>query len=133
MPFLHANLRIRELEPSLRFYSAIGFERRGCLRFENRYYVYLGLPGDGDSLELQLHHEPVDRVEHGTGFDHLAFGVDDLDGTVARLAELGFQPEEPPRQPDGRGYRICFFRDPDGYRIELIDPHFATPQDPLPA
>jgi lactoylglutathione lyase len=133
VPFLHANLRIADLDRSLPFYSAIGFERRGRLQFDDRYYVYLGLPGDRDALELQLSHEPLGPLEHGTAFDHLAFGVDDLDATVAKLAELGFEPERPPFHPPGRDYRICFFRDPDGHRIELIDARFATPQDPDPA
>jgi lactoylglutathione lyase len=132
MPFLHANLRIRDLETSLPFYEAIGFERRGRLQFDNRHYVYLGLPGDADALELQISHEPLGALEHGNAFDHIAFGVEDLDATVATLAGIGFEPEAPPYHPNGKPYRVCFFRDPDGHRIELIDDRFATPQDPAP-
>ena len=45
--------------------------------------------------------------------------------------DAGIRPESPPYAPDGRGeYRICFLADPDGYRIELIDGPFPTPQDP---
>ena len=51
-----------------------------------------------------------------------ALPADDLDATLARLAEQGIEPEKPPYRPGGRieGHRICFVRDPDGYRIELI-------------
>jgi lactoylglutathione lyase len=58
----------------------------------------------------------------GTGYNHIALLVDDLDGTLAGLAQSGIEPEKPPYRPGGRttGSLICFVRDPDGYRIELI-------------
>ena len=130
---MHANFRVRDIEASLRFYEALGYERRGRLQFERAYNVYLGLPGDGDTLELTVnegHEEPYDL---GSGYGHIALGVDDLDGLLARLAEQGIEPEKPPYHPGGRTeFRICFVQDPDGYRIELIDGDFATPQDPEP-
>ena len=62
------------------------------------------------------------------------WSVEDLDGLLASLAQQGIEPEKPPYSPGGReGIRICFVADPDGYRIELIDGDFATPQDPDPA
>ena len=60
MRFMHTNVRVRDIEASLRFYEALGFERRGRLQFEAAYNVYLGLPGDGDTLE-----QPVRRHERG--------------------------------------------------------------------
>jgi lactoylglutathione lyase len=61
----------------------------------------------------------------------MALVVDDLDALLADLAGAGIQPERPPYAPGGREeYRICFVADPDGYRIELIDHAFPTPQDP---
>ena len=47
--------------------------------------------------------------------------MDDLDGTLARLAAIGVQPEKPPYSIREGGSRLCFVRDPDGYRIELIE------------
>ena len=129
---VHTNMRVRDIEASLRFYEALGFERRGKLDFGSAYNVYLGLPGDGDTLELTVnvgHDEPYDL---GTGYGHVALTVDDLDAMLARLAEQGIEPEKPPYHPGGREeYRICFVADPDGYRVELIDGgEFRTPQDP---
>jgi lactoylglutathione lyase len=65
----------------------------------------------------------VDSYDLGTGYNHIAIGVDDLDGTLERLAAEGIEPEKPPYRPGGRteGPRICFVRDPDEYRIELIE------------
>lgn len=130
MRFVHTNLRVRDIDASLRFYEALGFERRGRLQFEGAYNIYLGLPGDGDTLELTVnegHEEPYDL---GSGYGHVALEVDDLDGLLARLAEQAIAPESPPYAPGGREeFRICFVVDPDGYRIELIDGEFETPQD----
>ena len=129
---VHTNMRVRDIDASLRFYEALGFERRGKLDFGSAYNVYLGLPGDGDRLELTVNVGQEEPYDVGSGYGHVAITVDDLDATLARLAEQGIEPEKPPYAPGGREeYRICFVTDPDGYRIELIDGgSFPTPQDP---
>jgi lactoylglutathione lyase len=61
-------IRVRDPEASERFYEALGFERRGRLNFQTAYNLYMGLPGDGDVLELTVnpgHEEPFDL---GTGY-----------------------------------------------------------------
>ena len=133
MAFEHTNLRVRDVDASLRFYEALGFERRGRLQFEGAHNVYLGLPDDGDRLELTVNEDREEPYEIGSGFGHIALSVGDLDGLLERLAEHGIEPEKPPYHPGDRTeLRICFVEDPDGYRIELIDGDFATPQDPEP-
>jgi lactoylglutathione lyase len=131
MQFVHTNVRVRDIDASLRFYETLGFERRGRLQFEGAYNIYLGLPGDGDTLELTVNEGREEPYDLGTGYGHVALIVDDLDGLLERLAERGIEPEQPPYAPGGREeFRICFVADPDGYRIELIDGEFQTPQDP---
>ncbi|HUR85271.1 MAG TPA: VOC family protein [Solirubrobacteraceae bacterium] len=131
MRFVHTNVRVRDIDASTRFYEALGFERRGRLQFHSAYNVYLGLPGDGDTLELTVNDGRDEAYDLGDGYGHVALSVEDLDGLLARLAEQGIEPEKPPYAPGGREeFRICFVQDPDGYRIELIDGEFATPQDP---
>jgi len=128
--FVHTNVRVRDVDASLRFYEALGFERRGRLQFEGAYNVYLGLPGDDDTLELTVNEGREEPYDLGSGYGHVALEVDDLDGLLARLAEQAIAPESPPYAPGGREeFRICFVVDPDGYRIELIDGEFETPQD----
>ena len=83
--------------------------------------VFMGLPGDGPRLELTYNHG-VSHYDLGTGYNHIAVAVDDLDATLAELAQKGIEPERPPYRVGGEtGTRLCFVRDPDGYRIELID------------
>jgi lactoylglutathione lyase len=133
MRFAHTNVRVRDIDASLRFYEALGFERRGRLQFDGAYNVYLGLPGDGDTLELTVNEGRDEPYDLGSGYGHVALEVEDLDGLLARLAAAGIEPEKPPYAPGGRDeFRICFVPDPDGYRTELIDGAFHTPQDPDP-
>lgn len=130
---VHTCLRILDPERSIAFYEVIGFEVTGRLNFESAYNVYLGLPGDGDKLELTVNRGREEPYELGEGYNHFAVTVDDLDGTLAALAQIGVEPEKPPYHPGGREElpRIAFVSDPDGYRVELIDGgRFDTPQDP---
>ena len=135
MTLIHTCVRVRDPEASVRFYEALGFERRGRLNFKTAYNLYLGLPGDRDALELTVNLDREEPYDLGDGYNHIAVTVDDLDALLASLAEIGVEPEKPPFHPGGREeYRICFVADPDGYRVELIDGGaFPTPQDPDPS
>ena len=130
--FVHTCVRVRDIDASLRFYERLGFERRGKLRFQTAYNVYMGLPGDGDTLELTVNEGREEPYDLGDGYNHIALTVDDLDALLESLTQIGVEPEKPPFAPGGRPEigRICFVQDPDGYRIELIDGgEFKTPQD----
>jgi lactoylglutathione lyase len=63
----------------------------------------------------------VDSYELGTAYGHIAITAQDLDGTLARLAEQGIEPEKPPYSVREGGSLLCFVKDPDGYRIEIIE------------
>ena len=129
---VHTCVRVLDPDASVRFYEALGFERRGQLNFESAYNVYLGLPGEGDTLELTVNVGREEPYDLGDGYNHVAVTHPDLDAVLATLAGLGVQPEKPPFRPGGRDDlpRIVFVADPDGYRIELIEGEgFVTPQD----
>jgi len=133
MSFVHTCIRVRDIDASLDFYRHLGFERRGRLNFETAYNIYLGLPDDGDMLELTVNRGRDEPYDLGDGYNHMALTVDDLDVLLTALARHGIEPEKAPYAPGGRDEvgRICFVRDPDGYRIELIDGgRWDTPQDP---
>src|SRR5712691_10271010 len=121
MELIHTCYRITDVDRSVAFYEALGFEERRRLPIrEEAINVFMGLPGDGDRLEL-TYNFGVDSYELGTGYGHVAVTVDVLDATLERLAEQGIEPERPPYRVREGGSRLCFVRDPDGYRIELID------------
>jgi len=130
--YVHTCVRVLDEDRSVRFYERLGYERRGKLQFETAYNVYMGLPGDADTLELTVNMGRQEPYDLGDGYNHIALTVDDLDALLAELAKDGIEPEKPPFHPGGRPEvgRICFVQDPDGYRIELIDGgEFRTPQD----
>jgi lactoylglutathione lyase len=123
--FLHTMVRITDPQRSRAFYEALGFRferemdivRNGEKEATNYFF---GI-GDQDAvLELTYNHDGR-TYDLGTGYGHIALAVDDLQQSLASLAEQGIEPErEPYRVRDG-GSLLCFVRDPDGYRIELID------------
>jgi lactoylglutathione lyase len=119
---IHTCDRITDPQRSVAFYEALGLEKRRELPIRDEAMNYfLGVPGQ-DLPELELTHNfGVDSYELGTGYGHIALTVEDLDGTLERLAAQGIEPEREPYSIREGGSRLCFVRDPDGYRIELIE------------
>ena len=122
--FLHTMVRITDPEKSRAFYEALGFRfsrdmdivRDGEVEATNYFFSI----GDAENV-LELTLTTTAAYELGTAYGHVAIGVDDLDGTLGQLADQGIEPERPPYSVVEGGSRICFVRDPDEYRIELIE------------
>jgi lactoylglutathione lyase len=119
---IHTCYRITDVDRSVDFYKKLGFEetRRMPIRDE-AINVFMGLPGDGERLELTYNHDQEGPYEIGAGYGHIAITAEDLDGTLERLASIGIEPEKPPYTVREGGSRLCFVRDPDGYRVEIIE------------
>ena len=122
MDLIHTCYRITDPDRSIAFYEALGLEKRRELPIrEEAVNYFLGVPGK-PLPELELTYNfGVDSYELGTAYGHVALTVDDLDATLAELAEQGIEPERPPYTVRDGGSRLCFVRDPDNYRIELIE------------
>ncbi len=122
--FLHTCYRIGDIDRSVAFYEKLGFQEVARMPIgEEAINVFMALPGEeSPRLELTYNHG-VDSYDLGTGYNHIAITADDLDRTLERLTADGIEPEKPPYRPGGRteGPRITFLRDPDGYRVELIE------------
>jgi lactoylglutathione lyase len=124
MSLIHTCYRITDIDRSVAFYGALGFQEVGRLPIRDEAVnVFMNQPEDGDNPRLELtynvgHTEPY---EIGTGYGHIAITADDLDAVLSALAEQGIEPERPPYTVRDGGSRLCFVRDPDGYRIEILE------------
>src|ERR671936_2642340 len=117
--YLHTMYRITDPQRSRAFYEGLGFTferdldivRNGELEATNYFFSI----GDQKSvLELTYNHDGR-SYELGTGYGHIAVGVEDLDGTLERLAGQGIEPERPPYSVRERASRLSCVRVSHGY------------------
>jgi lactoylglutathione lyase len=118
-------VRITDPAKSRAFYEALGFtfarEMDIVRNGEKEATNYFFSMGDLASvLELTYNHDGR-TYDLGTGYGHIAVGVDDMEQTLAALAGQGIEPEREPYRLREGGSLLCFVRDPDEYRIELIE------------
>jgi lactoylglutathione lyase len=123
--FLHTMVRVTDPPKSRAFYEALGFSfnremdivRNGEKEATNYFF---SLPGSDNVLELTYNHDGR-TYDLGTGYGHVALAVDDLAASLEQLKQQGIEPEREPYRVREGGSLLCFVKDPDGYRIELID------------
>ena len=123
--FLHTMVRITDPARSRSFYEALGFAferdmdivRNGELEATNYFFSM----GDHPSVLELTYNNDGRTYELGTGYGHIAVGVDELAATLEQLQAQGIEPEREPYRVREGGSLLCFVKDPDGYRIELID------------
>ncbi|WP_436348188.1 VOC family protein [Natronorubrum sp. FCH18a] len=117
---LHVCLNVADASESIEFYEQLGFERSWQFTTADgettNYYI-----ADENGVELQLSETTGEEdFEMGSGWDHLALGVDDVDQTVETIGHYGIA-EKPGTQPEAGAY-TAFIEDPDGHLVELIEP-----------
>jgi lactoylglutathione lyase len=136
MRFLHTMLRVRNLDTALKFYhDALGLKE--VRRIDNDKakltLVFLCAAEDIGLLEKlpKTRGAPLveltynwDEEKYGEDryFGHLAYEVDDIYATCARLMKMGITINRPPR--DGM---MAFVRSPDLHSIELLQKGEAKP------
>ncbi len=92
MELIHTCYRITEPERSVAFYKALGFEERRRMPIRDEAInIFMGLPVDGDRLEL-TYNFGVDSYELGTGYGHIAITVEDWTGRWSASTSKGSRP-----------------------------------------
>ena len=121
MRTLHFGLRVADLERSLAFYTAVGYEVVGSVpETEFGHLTMLKLPGDEFVTIELVHAPPRDEVTFSTGLSHFVIKVESMDATIIELAAQGIDADTP-GSPDGSDdVRTTWITDPDGNRIELV-------------
>jgi lactoylglutathione lyase len=120
MRTLHFGLRVADLDRSLAFYTAVGYEVVGTVpETPLGRLTMLKLPGD-EFVTIELVHDPAGETDIGTGLSHFVIKVESMDETISELAARGIDTDVP-TSPDGSDdFRTTFVVDPDGNRIELV-------------
>jgi lactoylglutathione lyase len=124
MKMLHTMIRVGNLERSLAFYS----ELLGMRVLRKQDYpggrftlAFVGYGDEADHTVVELTHNwDTDHYDIGTGFGHLALGVEDIYRSCDELRAKGAKITREPGPMKHGGSEIAFIEDPDGYKIELI-------------
>ncbi len=124
--FLHAMIRVRDMDKSIDFYTRhLGMKllRRDDYPAGEFTLAFVGYGEEKDNtlIELTYNWGQKDDYDLGTGFGHLAFGVQDIYGVCARLEKEGVPIPRPPGPMKHGSTILAFIEDPDGYKIELIE------------
>ena len=123
MKFLHTMVRVKDIEKSLAFYTdVLNMKLDHKKRLEDCWLYFLTDEENTCQIELTYNDETPDGgYELGSGFGHFAFSVDSLDEFTEKINKLGYSYLYPPFDLNGKGSKIDFINDPDGYEIELIE------------
>lgn len=123
MKLLHTMIRVKDAEKSIKFYTELlnmTIDKRK--RLDDCELIFLTDEDGVNQLELTYNDEtPKDGYELGNGFGHLAFSVKSLDEFTEKLHSLGYKYLYEPYDLNGKGTKIAFIQDPDGYEIEMIE------------
>ena len=124
MRYLHAMLRVLDVDATLRFFKVLGLRelRRRDVPAGRFTLIFLATEEGAPEVELTHNWDETEAYAGGRNFGHLAFEVDDIYGICSRLVDAGVTIARPPR--DGR---MAFVRSPDGISIELLQRGDALP------
>lgn len=125
MKFLHAMIRIKDLEASTKFYQdLIGLKLHKTLRLEDCMLYFFRDEITGVDIELTLNdYIPASGYNKGEVFGHFAFQVKNMTDFAKNVKEFGYDWIYEPYKMRENGSTIAFLKDPDGNMIEIIEKH----------
>lgn len=124
MQYLHTMIRVCDLEKSIAFYTEViglSFHRKTDYPEGRFTLAFLGRGGDTEPFLELTHNWDVSAYEHGTGYGHMAFGVEDIYATCEKIEKAGGRVTRAPGPMKHGTTVIAFVEDPDSYKIELIE------------
>lgn len=125
MRLLHTMLRVGDLERSLAFYTEVlGMRllRRKDYPSGRFTLAFVGYGDEADHTVLELTHNwDTSRYEIGSGYGHIALGVEDIQGVCDQIRAKGGRVVREPGPMKHGSTVIAFVEDPDGYKVELIE------------
>ena len=128
MKFLHAMVRVLDLDASMRFYcDLLGLKEIRRKDYPEAKFSLIYLATEEGEPEVELTHNwgETEPYDNGKNFGHLAFRVENIYETCQKLMDAGVVINRPPR--DGH---MAFVLSPDGISIELLQAGKLEPQEP---
>ena len=129
MKYLHAMIRVRDLDATLRFFcDGLGLRETRRMENEKGKYTLVFLAADETpDAEIELTYNWDSDEDYGSArnFGHLAFRVQDIYATCERLQSMGYLISRPPR--DGH---MAFVRSPDLVSVEILQEGHLPPREP---
>ncbi len=125
MKFLHAMIRVKDVEKSLKFYqNLLNMTIAKKKRLDDCELIYLEDEEHTAQIELTVNDEiPAEGYKNGNAFGHFAFSVDSMDKFTEKLHSLGYEYLYEPYTVFEGTTKIAFVKDPDGNEIEFIEQH----------
>jgi lactoylglutathione lyase len=122
---LHTMIRVKDLKASLEFYTdVLGMHVLRRRDYEDGRFtlVYVGYEPESSGTVVELTHnwDQAYPYELGSGYGHIALGVEDLYGSCAEFEKKGAKITRQPGPMKNDPLEIAFLEDPDGYKVELI-------------
>ena len=123
--FIGTALNVVDLDREIAFYTrALGLKVAATLPAGRGSETILQFPGNPAQASLLLMHDTTPNapksLTHGNDFSRLVIRVTDLAALATRLTQLGYPHGE--IRAGGQGYLVLMMTDPEGYRLELVQP-----------
>lgn len=135
----HVGIIVRDLAAAKAFFINLGLEVLGEADLEGELVdrvtgldgvkvsiAMLRTPDGAANIELSQFHSPSDAgamrqpAANTLGIRHIAFVVDDIEVTVAKLKRHGAEPFSAIQRYED-SYKLCYVRGPEGIIIELAE------------
>lgn len=125
MRILHTMLRVGNLEKSLHFYTDImGMKllRKHDYPEHKFTLAFVGYGDESDTAVIELTHNwDTESYDLGSGYGHIAIGVDDVYKTCDKIKEMGGKVVREAGPMQGSDLILAFVEDPDGYKVEILE------------
>ena len=125
MRLLHVMLRVRDLDKTIQFYSDIfnlKLLRKKDYPTGRFTLAFMGIEEESKETVLEFTHNwDTDHYDVGTGYGHIAFGVDDVYKACEEIENKGGKITRAPGPMKHSDTILAFVEDPDGYKIELLN------------
>ena len=122
MKFVHAMIRVKDIDASMKFYTELlGMNRTGEVRLDDCTLYYLSDEDGQTQIELTYNDEtPKEGYKNGNAFGHFAFETKSMAEFSEKMNKFGYKYFYEPFFMPEVNMHVAFLKDPDGNEIEIM-------------